>query len=75
MDKAAEAEMVTSGRGPDCVWLGSLGCAALVHGLYDFCVLGLPGWARIVAAAMIVAVWLRKVHLIEYVLGERHRAA
>lgn len=42
--------------------------AALVHGAYDFCVLGLPGWARLFAASIVVAVWMRKVHLIEYVL-------
>ena len=47
----------------------------LIHGVYDFCVLGLPGWARVVAAAMIVGVWLRKVHLIEYVLGGRSHSA
>lgn len=45
-----------------------LGAAALVHGAYDFCVLGLPAWARLFAALIVVAVWARKVHLIEYVL-------
>jgi RsiW-degrading membrane proteinase PrsW (M82 family) len=50
-----------------------LGAAVLVHGTYDFLVLGLPGWARIGAAALVVAVWMRKVHLIEYVLHPRPR--
>jgi RsiW-degrading membrane proteinase PrsW (M82 family) len=48
-----------------------LGAAALVHGAYDFIVLGLPGWARFFAALIVVAVWMRKVHLIEYVLHPR----
>jgi RsiW-degrading membrane proteinase PrsW (M82 family) len=54
-------------------WPMALGlcAAALVHGAYDFVVLGLPGWARIFAALIVVAVWMRKVHLIEYVLHPR----
>jgi RsiW-degrading membrane proteinase PrsW (M82 family) len=48
-----------------------VGAAALVHGAYDFVVLGLPGWARFFAALIVVAVWARKVHLIEYVLHPR----
>jgi protease PrsW len=48
-----------------------LAAAALVHGAYDFIVLGLPGWARLFAALIVVAVWMRKVHLIEYVLHPR----
>lgn len=48
--------------------------AVVIHGIYDFCVLGLPGWARLVAALIIVGAWLRKVHLIEYVLGKSAQA-
>lgn len=47
--------------------------AALVHGTYDFLVLGFSLWARVAAALIVVAVWLRKVHLIEYVLGRGPR--
>lgn len=48
--------------------------AVVIHGIYDFCVIGLPGWARIVAAFIIIGAWLRKVHLIEYVLGRNASA-
>ncbi len=44
-----------------------LGVAAFVHGIYDFAVLGLAAWARWLRALLIVAVWLRKVYLIEHV--------
>ena len=48
---------------------GGFVAAVVIHGLYDFCVIGLPTWARLLAALIIVGAWLRKVHLIEYVLG------
>jgi RsiW-degrading membrane proteinase PrsW (M82 family) len=48
--------------------VGGLAAAAIVHGVYDFVVLGLPAWSRVFAALIVVAIWLRKVHLIEYVL-------
>ena len=53
--------------------LKGFAAAVILHGLYDFCVLGLPGWARFAAALIIVAAWLRKVHLIEYVIAGRSR--
>ncbi|MEO0996774.1 MAG: PrsW family glutamic-type intramembrane protease [Pseudomonadota bacterium] len=46
-----------------------LPAAALVHGLYDFVVIGLPPPLRLIAAVLVAAVWLRKVHLIERVLS------
>ncbi len=46
-----------------------LPAAAAVHGLYDFVVIGLPPPLRLVAAVLVAAVWLRKVHLIERVLS------
>lgn len=51
--------------------LTGITAAVVLHGVYDFCVLGLPGWARFAAALIIVAAWLRNVHLVEYVIGGR----
>ena len=42
--------------------------AVVVHGVYDFLVIGLPPWARGLAAGLILAVWLRRMYLIERVL-------
>ena len=45
-----------------------LATSAAIHGVYDFLVIGLPAWARVVAAALILAVWLRRMALIEKTL-------
>lgn len=43
------------------IWMGA---AALLHGVYDFVVIGLSQWALIAAAIGIVTVWLWRLKLI-----------
>lgn len=51
--------------------LGYLALAALLHGSYDFLVIAMPLSALPVAATLILAVWLWRMHLIR----DLHRAA
>jgi RsiW-degrading membrane proteinase PrsW (M82 family) len=52
-----------------------LGAAVLVHGVYDFLVFGMVLWTRLLAAALILAVWMWRMHLIERVLPSKPTAA
>ncbi len=45
-----------------------LGAAVFVHGIYDFLVFGMAMWPRLLAATVILAVWLWRMHLMERVL-------
>lgn len=45
-----------------------MAAAIFVHGVYNFLVFGLPLWSRLLAAALILAVWAWRMHLIERVL-------
>ena len=45
-----------------------LGAAVFVHGIYNFLVFGMALWSRLLAAALILIVWLWRIHLIERVL-------
>ncbi len=53
------------------IWLAA---AAVLHGIYDFVVLGFPAPALIVAALVIVGVWLWRLALIRR-LNDARRAA
>ncbi len=41
-----------------------LAVAALVHGVYDFAVIGLPAWGRPVSALLILVIWLWRMNII-----------
>jgi RsiW-degrading membrane proteinase PrsW (M82 family) len=50
------------------VWpraLAGVALAALVHGLYDFVVIGLPDWMSIGVPVIILSVWVWRMRLIE----------
>lgn len=44
--------------------LGGLALAALAHGLYDFAALGLGRWVHIAPPAVILTLWIWRLHLI-----------
>ena len=57
------------------VWpaaLLGLGIASLAHGCFDFLTIGLPAWWRVLAAALVLTVWLWRMRLIR-TLHQRRR--
>ena len=45
--------------------VGGLALAAVVHGIYDFVVLAVPASVRPIAAAIVLAIWIWRIRLIQ----------